>query len=289
MLFRRTEGIRIKKMPTLRRMMPFIMPGRNEAAVYFKQVIDVTHTLRFLERVNEDREKQDQITLFHVVLCSASRALYERPHLNRFVVGQRLYQRKTVDISFAVKKHMADKAVMTAVKATFAPEDTLEDVVARVNGQIGAGRDKKKKTTSEKEMKVVTKLPRFVLRNVMRAQRGLDYFNLLPDSMIRNDPLYATLFLANMGSIGLEAVYHHLYEYGTVPLFGSIGRLEKLPIVDSDGEIKVRDTITAKFTYDERVADGFYAARSLDNFKAYIQDPTPLMERAEVDPQAHVV
>ena len=288
MWLRRTEGIRIKRMPVLRRMMPFLMPRRNEAAVYFKQVIDVTHTLEFLETVNKGRRKEDAITLFHVVLCSASRALYERPDLNRFIVGQRLYQRRTVDISFAVKKQMKDKAAMTAVKVTFAPDDTLDTVVRRVNERIHTGRGKKS-TAAEAEMQVVTRLPRFVLRNVMRAQRALDYFNMLPDSMIRNDPLYASLFLANMGSIGLEAVYHHLYEYGTAPLFGAIGRLEKLPLVDDGGKLHIRDTITAKFTYDERVADGFYAARSLDNFKDYIQHPEPLMQTPRIDPAEYAV
>ncbi len=163
------------------------------------------------------------------------------------------------------------------MKVSFTGAETLPEVRARALAAVGEGRGDRP-TTSEKEMDVVTRLPRSLLRFVMWAQRALDYFNLLPAAMIRSDPLYASAFLANLGSIGLDAPYHHLYEYGTVPVFVAIGRIHKAPVVDADGNLAVRRVVTVKYTLDERIADGFYCARSLERFRELVQAPAPLLE-----------
>ncbi len=69
MLSRRSDGVLVKDSASLRKMIPFIMVGRNEAAVYFEQQLEVEEVLRYLKTKRESGEGP-QITFFHVILCS---------------------------------------------------------------------------------------------------------------------------------------------------------------------------------------------------------------------------
>lgn len=281
-LFSRSDGDPVEGLSVLRRSLPFVMPGRNESAIYYEQEVDVTDTLKYVEETNRGR-KGDPITFFHVFLAAGVRTLALRPRLNRFVAGRRVYQRKRIEISFVVKKAFSDRASMTTVKIPFERDDTLEIVARKVDRAIGVGRGESL-TPSEKEMKWAAYLPDPVLSLLLTFQRFLDRHNLLPAAMIENDPLYASIFVANVGSIGLEAPFHHLYEYGTVSLFATLGRLRKVP--GKTRKSVQRDVVAIRYSFDERIADGFYAARSLELFKEFVEDPGVL----EVPPvQAEVV
>ncbi|MBK06547.1 MAG: hypothetical protein CL920_29370 [Deltaproteobacteria bacterium] len=283
MLSRRSDGVLVKDSASLRKMIPFIMVGRNEAAVYFEQQLEVEEVLRYLKTKRESGEGP-QITFFHVILCSLVRVFGARPELNRFVVGRRLYQRDGLEFSFAVKKSFRDDATMTTVKIRFEADDTIEKVAERIQEAIGVGRGTEQ-TTSEKEVSVLTRLPRFMLRLILWGQRLLDFYGLLPASLIKPDPMYASMFLANLGSIGLDAPFHHLFEYGTIPFFAVIGRIKKAPVVDQEsGEMRVSDVVNIKYTFDERITDGFYCARSLALLESFFQDPSQLEQPP--DPEA---
>ena len=273
-IFRRPDGDLLARAPTLRRLMPFLMPTRNEAVVYFEQQIEVAAAMELVSRLNAQRPGR-RVTLFQVVLFALMRTFAARADLNRFVVGRRLYQRKRIELSFAVKKEKTDTGGLTTVKVAFDPGDTLETALDRIDARIGEGRGAKK-LRSETEMDLVTMLPRFLVRFIMWAQRALDYVNLLPASMIDPDPLYASMFLANLGSVGLDSAYHHLYEYGTVPFFATMGRVQRAVVVDAGGAPAVREVVSLKYSFDERITDGLYCARSLDLVKGWLEDPAAL-------------
>ena len=59
------------------------------------------------------------------------------------------------------------------------------------------------------------RLPGPLIRLPLAIARLADYFGLLPRKMIDADPLYASVFIANLGSINYPAGFHHLWEYGT--------------------------------------------------------------------------
>jgi pyruvate/2-oxoglutarate dehydrogenase complex dihydrolipoamide acyltransferase (E2) component len=266
-IFGRYEGTFVKKAPTLRRMMPFLMPTRNEAVVYFEQQIDVGAAVAFAA--------ERKVTLFALVICALVRTMAERPDLNRFIVGRRIYQRRWIEMSFAVKKQKTDAGKLTTVKVRLDPAATLEATLAAIEGSVGEGRGEKK-LQSEKEMDLITLLPRMVVRFLVWMQTVLDYFNLLPASLLASDPMYSSVFLANLGSVGLDSAYHHLFEYGTVPIFATIGRVKKGIVVGPGDQPVVRDVVSIKYSFDERIADGIYCARALDRFKAMIEDPATL-------------
>jgi len=276
-LFSRCDGDPIPNLSPTRRTMALLMKGRNEAAVTFEQQVALDETLAWLERTNTERPEQERVSFFHVLLAAAVRALAQRPRLNRFVVAGRIYQRRAIELSFAVKKALTDEAGMTMVKVRFEPQDSLQDVRRRVDEAIAAGRATKL-TASEREMAMVTRLPHAVQAALVWLMRWADRHNLLPASMIEADPLYTSVALANLGSIGLDAAYHHLYEHGTATLFAVVGRIRTLRELDAAGRLLERQVVTVKHTFDERVADGLYCARALQLFQEYVEQPGQLDE-----------
>jgi len=273
MLVRRPDGKPAEKVPAYRRMMPYIMTGKNTSAVYFRMVVDVENALKFME--NPPDNLKGLLTPTILFLRAAVKVLAKYPRLNRFVSGRRLYQRDGIYISFSAKKAFDEDAPIVVIKMRFDPEESLEQMAKRVRDELAKGRSDEESYT-DKETKLLLKLPRFLLRLVVRLQTVLDYFNLLPKSFIEHDLFYASLFMANLGSIGLEAAYHHLYEYGNIPIFVTIGRIQPMPFVEGD-RLVLRRAVEVKITYDERVEDGFYAARALEYLKHLMQNPEKLL------------
>ena len=273
-IFSRSDGTLIKNESRVRRIMPYLMRGRNESAVYHEQTCDLTVARRLLRDYN--RAHDQAATLFHVFLFAFGRLLHERPGLNRFVSGGRLYQRKKVELSFAAKKRMAEDAPLVTVKLEALAGEAFPAFVDRVVAAIRDGRSDEEKAV-DVELKLALALPGPLLRMVMALLRGLDRMNLLPSFMTANDPMYASCFVANLGSIGLDRTFHHLYEYGTVSLFAAIGQPKKTLLVGRDGKPEVKDAIEARFTLDERINDGFYCAESLARLKRMIERPEALL------------
>lgn len=277
-LFRRSDGDLVKGLSPLRRMLPYLMPGRNEAVVYYEQILDLTRTLPFIAEWNRTHERH--ITVFHVVLAACGKALHARPGLNRFVSGRHLYQRRGANVSFAAKKRFADDAPIVAVKMDYREGEPFAETVARIHGAVGEGRSDTERTV-DKEVKLGLALPGFLLALVLYVLRLLDRWNLLPAAMIRNDPLYASLLVTNLGSVGLDRAWHHLFEYGTVSLFAVIGSVKKRVTVAADGRLEARDTVRLRYSFDERINDGFYCGASLEIVRDYAEDPEKLLSGAD--------
>jgi hypothetical protein len=271
----RSDGVRLRKLPSFRKMFPYLMRTRTESAVYYSQRLRIAKSLAWLERANAASGKK--ITLFHVLLAAGVRTLALRPEVNRFVVGRRIYQRRTIDLSFVVKRELNEEASETTVKITFDPRSTIADVVEKVSSVVKAT---KQSGTSRDEAAtdIVTKLPRSLIRIAFWALRTLDYFGLLPAAFIKGDGLYASAFLANLGSIGADAVFHHLYEWGNAPFFVTVGRRKKEPVVDENSELKVEEVMDLKFTVDERITDGVYLRGTIDLLTDFIENPEKLEE-----------
>lgn len=275
-VFRRSDGTVIRDLSTVRRMIPYLMKGRNESVVYYEQNLDLTRTLPFIERWNANHEQK--LTLFHLLLAALGKALRARPGLNRFISGGRTYQRNGVQVSFAAKKSFADDAPLVTIKLDMQEGEALEETVRRFYESVREGRSNRERAV-DKEVRWILYLPDLVVRLLVWLFVRLDRWNLAPASMIRKDPMYASLFCANLGSVGIDKAWHHLYEYGTVSLFAVLGVVRKDVIV-IDGKPEVRDVVRVRYSFDERINDGFYCAASLRIVRDYVEDP----ERFETRP-----
>ena len=269
-LFGRSDGTLVKNLAPVRAMIPYLMHGRNESVVYHEEIIDLTKTLPFLERWNAVHERK--LTVFHLLVAGCSYGLWSRPGLNRFVSGKRIYDRKGVQISFAAKVKFKDEAPMVTVKIDALKDEPITALVDRLYGSVGEGRSGKTRTV-DKELKLALALPGWLLTMVMGTLRWLDRMNLMPGAMIKSDPMYASVFLGNLGSVGIDRTYHHLFEYGNISMFGVLGMIRKYVMVDENNQPVVRDAVSVRWSYDERINDGFYTASSMKLCSEPIENP----------------
>ncbi|MEO8553291.1 MAG: hypothetical protein ABI678_25130 [Kofleriaceae bacterium] len=244
------DGTRVSVHP-YRRMMTFLMRGRNESAVYFEQELDLGRTQPWLTARGG--------RLFPLILHALAQTLHDRERLNRFTLGHRMYQRKGVHLSFAAKKKMADDAPLATVKRAFTRGETFGNVEHAFGGGVAEARSDRA-SHLDKELGILLALPGFLLAFLLAVQKRLYRWGLAPRSLVDTDPLYASAFVANLGSIQIDAAYHHLYEHGNCPLFVTVGKVRG-------------DKLTLRYTFDERVEDGHYCAKSLELFKQRVEDP----------------
>lgn len=268
MFGRRRDGTLARVAP-YRRIMPFLMRGKGESVVLFEQQLDMSRAQPWLETWNH--RTGQHATAFHLVLYAIGRVLHERPHLNRFVSGRRIYDRRGVFMTFAAKKAMHDDAPLATVRREFPAGESFAEMVAALNTDIQVAKSDAISKV-DKELGFFLRLPVVVLAAAVGLLRWLDNVGLAPRALIGDDPMYTSAFIANLGSLKIDAAYHHLYEYGNCPLFCTVGRLAPAPIV-IDGAVEVRPSLLLRYTYDERIEDGFYAASAISRVRSWIEDP----------------
>ena len=267
----RPDGTLLKTHP-YRRLMFYIMPTRSESVVFFERKIDATALQAFVARSRTEFDAN----LTHAAVAAAAIALRVTGRVNRFTVGRRLYQRKGQWMTFAMKRKKTGAgfdhaAKLATVKIDFREGESYGDFAGRINGLITENRSGKK-TTADKEYTLFNLLPRPLLELAARSLGWLDYYNLLPSFFIRPDPMYTSIFIANLGTLKMDAGFHHLYEYGTCSLFVMMGQIREEPTV-VDGEVVVRPMISLRFTYDERIDDGLNARFGVDALARVLSEP----------------
>jgi pyruvate/2-oxoglutarate dehydrogenase complex dihydrolipoamide acyltransferase (E2) component len=248
--------------------MPYLMTSKAESVVLHDVVYDLTRARPWLRAYN--RAHPDRATLFHLFAYACTRALHERPGLNRFVAGGRIHQRNEVSFAFAAKEEMSDAGGIVTVKIVVPPGDPFPEFVRRMTAAVARGRAGSRGI--DREVALVARLPGPIVRLAVWLARALDAWNLLPALFTRDDPMFSSVFLANLGSAGLSNAFHHLYEYGTTAMFATLSAPARMPFVEGDAVV-ARDGVGARFTFDERINDGFYAARSLAIARRVVEDP----------------
>lgn len=281
-LFSRCDGKLVRNLDPMRRIIPYVMGGRNESAVNHTTQWEIAEARAWLRNYNRTRGPAPQATLFHLVAYACIKMLHARPGLNRFVSGGCIYQREGVWLSFAAKIRMTDESPLATVKLRFAPDIRFDDCVEAIHEAVNSGRTNRNSQT-EMEVRILTKLPGPVLRALFAGLRALDRCNLLPAVLIEPDPLYTSMFLANLGSIHIDNAYHHLYEYGTCSLFGVVGGARKSLVPGWRGQPETREVLQAQWTFDERVNDGYYCVESLEILRRIVEDPERYVDGATDD------
>ncbi|WP_304240759.1 2-oxo acid dehydrogenase subunit E2 [Gracilinema caldarium] len=283
----RCDGKRIKGLNPFQKIIPYVMTTRNGAAVYFSEDIDIEPAMHLVKRLNEE-EQTTKYTLFSVVLTAIVRVLEEKPHLNRFVMGKHVYQRNYMSTSFIVKKALTEDARETDAKVYYKAGETLSSVADKVQKAIAAAQSEEL-SPDEKEMYFLSAIPGGY-RAATALFRLLERFNLAPASMIRSDPLYTSVYVANLASLNLPAPYHHLYEWGNASVFVVMGKIERRAVNRKDGTVQQRRFMNFKITLDERISEGLYFARAIDLFRRYMANPTvlctPALAQKEGVPEA---
>jgi hypothetical protein len=281
----RCDGTPIRDLPPFTVLMPFVMPTRSASVIFFEQEIDVTEAQKRIKAINRELIKRREIvTLFDVVLCATVRGVALRPKVNRFISGKRFYQRNQIVFNFVAKKELSDEGEEVNVKIPFEPGETLYTIAPKVHRYVrkaisDEGMD------NDKVVKALARLPHFVKSSVAWGLEWLDRHNLMPSDMIESDPCFCSVFLANVGSFGLETPpFHHLYDRGNCPIFIAVGGVKAQNRLEGDGSVTERKLLRLRYSFDDRVVDGVYMAKALDYIRRFVEDPGLLESPPELAP-----
>ena len=251
------------KAPGLQTIMCYVMPNRADCEVYLHDSFDATELVAWLEKKNASHPEY-KTTIFHCLIAIVARMVRERPKMNRFIQGWRMYERDEISLSFVAKRRFADGADESLMVLVADDDDTIDKMSRRIVGDV---RKMRKSETSaggiDALLDSLAKLPRLFLAAFVRVVRWLDFWGINPRALTDGDPNYTSVLLSNLGSIRCPAVYHHLNNYGTNSVMITIGTLHKEKRLMDDGTEQIRDMIDIGATLDERIADGFYFSRSL--------------------------
>ena len=276
----RPDGYKLRTVNPMTRMMPYIMPQRADACNYFADSIDMTKTDRFCrEKV---RAGMTNFGFLHILIASYIRAISQRPALNRFVSGQKIYARKGIQIVMVVKKRMAIDSPDTCIKVDFEPDDTVDEVYEKFDRAVSAVREAPDdRNEFDRLNKILSLIPGLFCRWTIGLLRFLDYFGIMPRKILRLSPFHGTMIVTSMGSLGIRPIYHHIYNFGNLPVFFSYGGRRSEVVCDADGNVSTRKCIELKVVTDERICDGYYYASAFKIIKRHAENP----ELLEVKPE----
>ncbi len=271
----RSDGRKLRNVNPFFRVIPHLMPERNDAQVFFESQIDVEETHNVIRELRKEGYK---VGFLHVVIAAIVRTISQRPKINRFVRGKKTYARNDISISFALKRNLDDDGEETTVKVVFDPKDTLYDVVDKVNSTVEENKDENANNDTDKAAKFFNMLPNFILGFVMGLIKFLDNRGRLPKFLIKLSPFHSSVFVTDLGSLKIDPIYHHIYNFGTNSVFVAFGIKRKEHVVNNDMEIEKRKKMNLKIVADERIVDGFYFAKSLRLSEKYMENPRLLLD-----------
>jgi len=277
----RKDGIWLKDLPPLNRIMPGIMPNRADNEAYINIDIDLRPLEQYLQKKNEGRT-EDKYTFFHLISAAIGKAFILRPRMNRFICNNKVYQRKNVTVAFVVKKKFDDHSEEGLAFLEYDPKDTLDTFHRKIMGVIHQTRKEGASDTSSNAMEIITKLPQFLINVIVKTVLWLDKHGLAPDAIIGSDPNHAAIFLTNLGSIGLEGGYHHLVNWGTNSCFVVLGKKHLKMEYKPDGTPDLHEVLPVGITLDERIADGYYYSGTVALVKELLAHPELLELPADV-------
>jgi hypothetical protein len=279
----RYDGRRIRSLNPFYQISPYIMRSRVDSQDYFEDFIEISHVEKWLRR-ERDAGRGD-IGFLHVLIAALVRTISQRPRLNRFIAGQRIYARNQITISLALKKKLHEDSPETTIKLEFLPTDTVYDVAARFNAAVDANKDIGTQNATDAAARLFMLVPGFLVRFLIFVMRALDFYGKMPKAVHRASPFHTSAFVTDLGSLGIKPIYHHLYDFGTTSIFVAFGGKERRVDLDQDGKAVYRKYIGLKVVNDERICDGHYYASAFKYLAALLKHPAAL----EIPPETVVV
>ena len=261
----RKDGRRVRTLAPMAQITMYFQWERNICSNLFEESFEISHIDRYIRQKRREGLKDFGIT--HVLLAAYVRGVAKYPQLNRFISGQKVFSRgDDIQYCMVIKKEM-----------TVESPDTSEDVYHKLNAAVEAV-----KATQELDQGIdnligyLNLIPGLLLKFVVWLLKLLDYFGLLPTFLTELSPFHGSLFFTSMGSLGIPPIYHHLYDFGNIPVFGAFGMKRKALEVLEDGSVVQKKYVDVKFVLDERICDGYYYATFFKYYKRLLAHPEVL-------------
>ncbi|MBO7293630.1 MAG: hypothetical protein J6V07_06830 [Clostridia bacterium] len=265
----RKDGRRVRGIHPMQYMIPFLMSERSDAQNHFEDELDITNIEKYIQ---EKREAgYSDMGFLHVFIAAYVRAVSQRPAINRFLSGQHVYARPDVVAVMPVKKQMSIESPDTTIKVHFDQRDTAVTVYEKFEAVYRAAISSE--NNFDKLASRLMKIPSLFLRFTVSFLKFLDYFGWLPKSLLEVSPFHGSVIITSMGSLGINAIYHHLYNFGNLPVFLSYGKKYTKTVFNDDGVAEKRRFVTFRAVVDERICDGYYYASGFKIMKRYLLHP----------------
>lgn len=276
----RKDAYRVHDADAMHVFMPYLLPNRADNEAVLNEKIDLTEIMKYVDEKNGDNP-EFKYTIFHVLCACVAKVMTLRPRMNYFYSGKRLYEKKDLSMAFVVKKRFADNSLETLAILKFDRESEaspIEQLYEKVKKIVYGVRREGQQDGGTDIMDALKKMPRWVLRIFVRLLNFLEFHGWLPSAFLEVDPYHASVFLSNLGSIKMNANYHHLANWGTNSFFIVIGEKHKEAVVNADGSTSIKDVLELGITIDERIADGVYFAKSVRLLRELVKNPWLLEE-----------
>ena len=267
----RRDGRLVRSLAPVFRFMPFIMHQRSDACNSFSDTLEVTEIDAWLRQKRGEGYKG--IGMLHLFVAAYVRALAYCPGVNRFVAGQRIYSRNDIQVVMSVKREMSTEAPDASIKVHFEPTDTVFDVYRKMNEKIDEIKANDGTNDMENLAATFMSVPRLLLRFVIKLLYWLDYWDKLPADVVEASPFHGSMIITDMGSLGIPPVFHHIYNFGTLPVFLAFGARKRAVEVNRDGTVSERKYVDFCAVLDERICDGFYYANAFKHIKYFLRNP----------------
>ena len=274
------EGRKIKSLPPMNVVGVHFMPNRNGSSNQFSTSIDITETDKYLHELR--KSGMPGLGLMHVLLAAYVQTVAKYPGINRFIRGQKIYARNSIEICLTIKKDMSLDAQETVIKIPASPNATIKEIYTTINELVEKNRVEGDSNSMDVAARLLTFMPSIFLKFTVSAIRGLDFFGLLPRFITKISPFHSSMFITNLGSLGIPPVFHHLYDFGNIPLFLSMGMKRTEYVLKKDGTTEKRKFIDITIVCDERICDGHYYATAFKNLKR-LAEKAWLMEEAPIE------
>ena len=272
----RSDGRRVRTVPAMSRAMPYIMKTRNDACNLFTTEMEISN----LEKYVRDKRKEGLtgFGLNHAFIAAYVRCIAQYPQINRFISGREIYSRgDDIQYCMTIKKEMSAESPDTCIKLHLKPTDTAYDIYEKFEKAVSEVKDAPSEDNNfDKTAGVLALLPGPVYVFAVRLLEIMDFWGLLPKFLLEVSPFHGSVFFTSMGSLGIPAIIHHLYNFGNMPVFIAFGKKYRRNEIDDDGTVLKRKYVDMGFCLDERICDGFYYASVLKNLKRIFNDPSRL-------------
>ena len=269
MFGRRSDGKELKKADAIFRLMPNLMVDRDDSQVFFNQDVPIEAINKYID---EKAKEGIKLTLIDIFFAAIVRIIAERPKLNRFAINGRTYARNEIMLCMTIKKSLDDDAEETNLKIHFKGTENLFEVRDKLQKMIEENKSVDTQNGMDKTAKTLAKIPTGFLKFAIKLIKWLDKHGHLPKFLLEVSPFHTSCYVTNVGSIGIDSIYHHLYNFGTTSMFFAIGKKKKSYVFE-DEEMKEERCVNVAFVGDERICDGYYYARSFRDLSRYLQHP----------------
>ena len=273
----RKDAKRIKDIHGMTQILLDLKPNRCDSDVFINQKMDVTELAKYVEKIK--KKENSDVTYFHAFVTAIAKTIYNRPKLNRFIANRHVYEHNDVVISFVAKVSFDDKSEEIMVMVPILEDDNIYTIGKKIKDKVDSYRNKSAKREGANDaIQILGKMPNIIRVPLVGIFKWCDKNGMLPGSLVKDNLYYSSMIVSNLGSIKCGAIYHNITDFGTCSSLTTMGEIKDEEVI-INGKKEIRKMCEFGINFDERVADGYYFAKSVKMLQYILDNPKMLEEK----------